>query len=318
MATYQSLYRKAQVIMKESLGAFSRGNVKKGNALWKKANLVFENADRQLYLDRNKDKMLYGENINFGLLYHVFEDNSKRIYGTKKGNAAIAEIARMIMENKVLKAEFDTYMGLDKPFTGEDAKEVISESIKVIPNFTRKQIVTENKKLLRAIRKHRLNEMVDIDDDKVDLYNSIEYLMMHKKSVKNINECIQSEKAIINHLTALNENHSSNEYTTSYNEKYNDMLKEFSSKYGSEMTDAEESLVRKLTKEGADHEKIFNSYKNQVISIIKEKINESNSSSEKEGWSQILEKAERKVFDKGNSIALISDMAETKSKLERM
>lgn len=311
MKTYQTLYKKAKGIMRESLSAFSKGNVKKGNALWKKANLIFENAGKLSELENGKDRKLYGDNLNFGILYDIFEENSKKIYGSKNGNKAIAEIARLIIENKVLKKEFDTYNSLCNGDFGNDSV-AINESVGMIPYIPRKVVISENRKLLSLIRKHKLNEMVDIDGERLSLYDSIESLLINKKSLKNISECREAEKTIKEHLSHREKEEGHNE-----NISYEDVVRGFDEKFGGNVNEAEEKLMKTLTMEGADYESIFNTYKNDVISLIREKI-ENGMDSERDGWKRILEKAERKCFDKENSIALIADMAETKSKIENM
>ena len=76
------------------------------------------------------------------------------------------------------------------------------------------------KDLIKFIQKHNINEMVDISNEELELYESINFVLINNKKLNKVNEFITHKNNIINYV---NKNNKLNECVDIDN-KFNDEI----------------------------------------------------------------------------------------------
>ena len=133
-------------------------------------------------------------------------------------------------------------------------------------------------------------------EDRGKLDEAIEFVCLNKKSPKTLLEYTTSCDVIKNHI---NLHESLRRLAAPSSMDIDKSVNEFNERYGSELTESEQALVKELV-EGTDKEGVFNKYRENCIKKINEKKNVFESagdamSSERMGI--ILEKVTKKKFN---------------------
>lgn len=249
-----------------------------------------------------KNKALYGESRNFGVIYSVIEGNTSNLNENKSKRKAYKDIITAIKENKVLKNQFMVYEALSKTDGIKDPASYVTEAITLIPGMPKKQIVETNTRLIEKIRKYNLYEMVDIPDDKMSLYESIEYLLLNKKNYGNLSEYNNAKSNIVEYITKH-----SVEGDNNVNESYGDKAVELMDKYSNELNEDEINLLKTLS-ECEDKEGYFNDCRESVIRNLTN-VNSTLNGENHTDVNTIIESIKNKKF---NPLTFVSDIAEMK------
>lgn len=303
MENYDELYKKGTTLMSSALDKYEAGNYEAASKDRQLANEAFDELEKISQTEDYKDTMLYGENRNFGIIYNVLESNLKDLYTNKNKQKIIGNIIKLIKENKVLKTEFMAYKNLSE-CKDDNTDKYVQFILKILPNFDKKTLFENNTKLIKLIRENKLNEYVDIDDKKIDLYESIEFILTNKDNINKASDYLKHEKSISDYL---NENKKSekevfdiDEAINSIDEKYNELL----------TNEEKEFIVDNLKLDEQKRNEKFNDYKKSLIKMINEKIETSTDTQEYNGWCGIKNKLSSKTFDNKNFITDIAEMTE--------
>ena len=286
-------YKKGSTLMKSALKKYEEGDYKGGDKDREMANHFFDKKEEMpLTFSEKDDVALYGENKNFGIIYNVFEENVKNIIKGKKNYKAIKEITNFIKNNKVLKEQFDCYTALKDKRVSQDVENYLNEAIDFLPNLNKKLVIKENTKLINLLRKNNLDENIHIDDEQIKLYESIEFFLLNKKNLNNINEYNVNKAVIKEHL----EKKSIDENIENLNQKdYYNEVKSIVEKYNKGLNEDEINLITELSEN--DNKAVFEKYKNQTIEYISEQIKNTQDVNEKIDWNNILTKISIKQFN---------------------
>ena len=247
---------------------------------------------------------MFGENLNFGVIYNIIESNSNKIYENAKQYPKVYKsLINEIKSDKILKGQFDVYNALVNASNVSDAREYVNEAVSSFPHFSKKEICKSNKKLIDIIRKGKLDEFIDIDDDKMKLYESIEFILLAKSKFNKIGEYIKAKNNIVeyvsNHGEIISENIERN---------YDETLKELSEKYDKELNDDEKNLI-KLIEATENKEEFFNDYKKKTIKSLTENL-EKYDGNDKVELENVVEKINRKSYDEKTILTDIAEMIE--------
>lgn len=286
-------YKKGSTLMKSALKKYEEGDYKGGDKDREMANHFFDKKEEMpLTFSEKDDVALYGENKNFGIIYNVFEENVKNIIKGKKNYKAIKEITNFIKNNKVLKEQFDCYTALKDKRVSQDVENYLNEAIDFLPNLNKKLVIKENTKLINLLRKNNLDENIHIDDEQIKLYESIEFFLLNKKNLNNINEYNVNKAVIKEHL----EKKSIDKNIENLNQKdYYNEVKSIVEKYNKGLNEDEINLITELSEN--DNKAVFEKYKNQTIEYISEQIKNTQDVNEKIDWNNILAKISIKQFN---------------------
>ena len=152
--------------------------------------------------EAGKTEMMFGENRNFGIIYNIIESNSNKIYEDAQQYPKVYKaLINEIKTDKVLKQQFDVYNALVNATNVTDPREYVNEAVSSFPRFSKKQLRESNQKLVDIIRKGKLDEYIDIDDDKMDLYESIEFILLSKSKFSKIGEYLNAKNNIVEYVS---------------------------------------------------------------------------------------------------------------------
>lgn len=216
------------------------------------ADKLKEEAEREYSLHKDEEynddntpiDMLYGENKNFGIINTIFEEAAPNLFKTKNGRKAIKEYVNLMKDDKNLAKQYMFYNTIMKNGTLLNSTEFVKESVEFIKNIDKNTLIESNNKLLSLIKKYNINENIDIDDEKIKLFENCEYLILNKKKLSNLSTYLNC----INNIGLYVENHSSKETIneTTKIEDIDKMISEFNRKYSTTLNEEESALVKDI------------------------------------------------------------------------
>lgn len=298
MDEIQELYHKGAVLMKSALEKYGKGDFEGGDTDRKEANKYFDAAERQVNAEGDKRTNLYGESRNFGIIYKVIEENTKGLLEDKKKRDAYSKIIRLIKENDTLKKQFNIYEALKNAENVDYPEIFVNDVINTSCNgLTKKNIIENNEKLLQLISEAKLDELIDIDDDEMDLYESIEYIITNKPKLPDMAK-YSNAKGIV---TEYVKQHSvkSNDGKELTESDYRKKLKDITEKYSNGITESEMELI-KMVESTEDKEALFEAKKTEALDSIRESASEDESK-------DVIQQLSEKTY---NPKTIISDIAE--------
>lgn len=299
---YNDTYNKAMVLMQGALKKFNDGDFKGGEKQRRQANDMFDLAEKEVNMEQSKNSMLYGESRNFGIIYKTFEKNAGKLYKSNEGRKTIAKVVKMIRENKVLKQQFDMYNSLSS--INEAVKDAVGvdtytkKVMELTPHMTRKEIVENNEKLIELMQKCGVDEMVQINDDDFKFFESVEYVMLNKPTIGNMQEYLLNEQVI---EKRLNENVTKTVEKTDINEAFTENIKTMGIKYHYILNDSEKRMLDRITN-SENIENAFNEDKETLIGTLKKMLEESKDNTEKEEWKSIIEHVNSMKYNKDTAV----------------
>jgi len=253
---------KAMKLMAEALKQYEEGKFELAEHSRKTANQMFDSVSNELSTDEGIEKVMYGENRNFGIIYNTIEANTKKLYESKEGKKKIGELVNFIRNNNVLLNEFKVYNAFTNPINVEDAKEYVNEAVSVIKRMPKSVIIENNHKLIEKIKELGLNEAVTITDSENELFEAIEYTIFNAPTVTNINEYANVKKIIVENVELNNEVRPE---AMDLDEMYEKKVNEISEKYNNVLNSDEIRLIEEISSSPEKAEKTFNILKNKPL-----------------------------------------------------
>lgn len=296
-------YRKGSVLMQSALEKYAKGDFEGGNIDRQKANEFYDSAEMQTNAEVEKINSLYGESRNFGVIYRVIEENTKNLYNDREKRKAFKGIIKLLKEDKTLNTQFMVYNALKNPQNVDNVPSYVDEAFNLAKaNLNEKKIRESNDKLLKAVQKANLFEYVDIDDDEMELYENVEYLLLHNVSFQTLNEWSAAKAKVRGYVTNHNLNEAKVDNSTM---AFNTRLREIAEKYADGLTDDEMKLITKIY-ESKDKKSLFEQTKHEAINMLTEYAKTS-PDADRDEVASIVEKINRKPY---NEKTLVSDIAE--------
>ena len=291
--------------MSEALKQYEEGRYDTAEHTRQLANEMFDKISAKMSTEDGRDEMVYGECRNFGMLYKVFESNTKCMYESESGKKSIAKLTRLIKSNPVLLSEFKTYNAYLNPVNVSDAKEYVSEVIKLSEKHSKKELKVNNEIMLNAIRGEGLEENVGFEEDEIELYEAIESTITSTPKIENVNSHINT----LNLLSECVSERNINKNTKTASECLSEAYKAISEKYSEVINEDERKLVEKITTQPDKGELMFNKYRNDILEQISKELFKSEGV-DKEGWKQVKENVENKTFNPKTAVIDIAEMIE--------
>ena len=295
---------KAITLMGEALKQYKDGKYSLAAHSRKAANECFDKIEKELSTDDGAEKYMYGESRNFGLVYHVIEENARNLYETKEGRKTIAKLLSTIKNNDTLIREFRVYDALTRPVDVDDPETYVNEMVNVIDRVPLDEMSKENSKLISKIKTLGLNENIVLDDETVSLCEAIEYAMTNKPSMSNVEEFASVKKTIAENVK---KNRRKSNTGVDLDSMRDEKAEEIANAYEGELNEDEKSLIKDIALSESKALLRFNEVKENLLSILDNKINESEES-DKAGWNDVRETVLNKKFDKTKVLNDIADM----------
>ena len=299
MADFNVNSEKGSVLMQQVLKKYAKGDFQGGDKDSAEANRYYDLASAEINSDAGKMTQLYGESRNFGIIYNVFEQNIENLWDTKEGKKIVKECYNLIKSNKVLNEQFKIYDMFEKAQNVEDVKDFVNEASNIIKTFDKKLVMENNEKLIKFIRNKKLDEYVDIPEETENLYEAIEYLVLHKKTYDNVNDFVKAQNVITEHIIKNQKNNIVENKLTSV--EFEDKIEEAEKEIIENINQEEKTLLdRFLTTKNQNKKEVFENYKRKTLRKIKEMI-ESSEDSDKSQWNKIYENVSSKNFSENMS-----------------
>lgn len=297
---------RGKVLMQRALDHLEKGNIEEFETDRALANKFFD----EMNAEEEEMDALYNESRNFGIIYQVIESNVPTLLETKEGQKALRKIIKTIKGNKILHEQFKAYNNLQPSDKIENVDEYIAESLSLVPKFNKKAVKEANERLIKLIKKYNLDEMVDIDDDKLDLFESIEFVTMNKKSLKNIDDYVNATKMIKESIIKMSVSEAKDFSIEDYAEEINNV----SENIAKDLNSAEIKLLKEVT--NSNSEEYFNECKSKTLSKLDEMISNEKDIETKSRLSNIYEKINNKSYNKKNAIVDIAEMVEMQDAID--
>lgn len=294
MADFKDNSEKGSVLMQQALKKLADGDVEGFEKDRKEANRYFDMFYAEINSEEGKISQLYGESRNFGIMYNVFEQNMDNLIGSEKGKRIIKEGYDLIKNNKILNEQFNIYDMFEKTDNSYNAKDFVNETVSLIKKYNKEEIKRNNEKFIKFMRKNKLDEYVEIPEDVENLYEAIEYVILNKKNIHNVNDFLKAQNTIVEYIERDNKKLNEKiEKTTfeNFNEKLNDKQKEIDEN----INDDEKKLLDMFIDKKTNKREMFENFKRNTLEKIQEAINTSEES-DKESWKQVYENINKKQY----------------------
>lgn len=305
------LYKSAGIkLLTEAISLYENNDLQAAQKKYQEAGKYLGEASRLFETEDGKLSMVYGGNRNFGVIYKVFENNTKELLKNKSSKKQLAKILNTIKENKVLMDEFSVYNAFTNPTDVEDADKYVNESISLIKHYSPETLKENNDKLISVIRECKLDENVMLTDEETELFESIEYLIINKKNFSNLSQYSKIQKILCEHV---NENNFVKGENPDFDELYEEKTDEIVKKHENELNEEEIKLIRDVTTNESKAKKLFAENQARAIELVKKEIDKGEDT---DSWKSILESISKKTFNKDTALTDIAEFIEMKNELE--
>lgn len=312
MSEINNTYDKAFLLMTSALKKYEKGEFDAANKDRELANKYFNEFHSEEIENIDATTALYGESRNFGILFKVLEKNLSESFNCKEiKRKPLIEALKKIKETKLLNEQFKLFNAFSNPVNITNSSEYVNEVLAIAPKLNKKEIKSVNEDLIKFIQKHNINEMVDISNEELELYESINFVLINNKKLNKVNEFITHKNNIINYV---NKNNKLNECVDIDN-KFNDEISLLEQKYNNILNDDEKLFITEMLSNNSK-EDCFNKNKELLISLINEQIKSSNNNN-KEQWETLKQKVNESVFNEENFVVDIAKIIEIQNKLTK-
>ena len=266
------------------------------------------------------------ENINtlgLGKIRNLYESISDIMLESDNGIKIMRKYVKTIKENKDLKKVFSFYDFIDKLNVDTDSRwNYINEGLKCLENIDKHSfkmgvkelgnIVSEGVKTSNITRS-TIEECINSTNN---VYESVDFLILEKPTLKNINERIDAKRVIDSFL----DNKTIIVKESYTNDKTN---KELISEINEELSEINESWMKELIEDitlnnlsNKDNKILFENYKNDCLMIIENIINNNDEIEDKSKMFSLKEKLGVKEYNADSFNNDIINLAELKSTLK--
>ena len=210
----------------------------------------------------------------------IFEGITDKLYESKNGKSLIRKYVKTLKESKDLKNVYRFYNTLKNANGVSNPSLFLQESISLSkPKDSEKCLDELNK--VREIVKECVKE-VSLTSDEIDGFlneykgsvnESIEYIVNNKKTVKNLDEYVQSMSNVVSYIT---ENKTNKNKSVNESKKVSELVGELDRILGEGMEAWESRVVKDIAMSeinGKSKETLFEEYKGKCISSIEDGIN---------------------------------------------
>lgn len=296
-------------LLNEALKCYEQGEYSSAYKAYQKAGSFLTEADNRANTSEGQISLKYGGNRNFGVIYKIFESNTKNLLRDKSSQKKLKKIMSLIRENKVLNDEFNVYNAFTNPTNISNPREYVSEAISLVTRYSKKVIRENNEKLINLFKEYNLNENISVDDNEIELFENIEYLLLHDKDFKNINKYNEIQNKLCEYVS---ENNVMLTESKSIDDLYESKVNEVIDKHEKELNDDEINLIMEVN-DPVKAKKLFNKYKAEVTSLVNEQIEKGK---DVESWNTVLEKINSKVYEQKTALTNIAEFIEIKNEIE--
>ena len=291
--------------------------IKDSNDLIKLKESFNKAFDSQIRAKQIEERVSNLNKLGFGEIKSLFEGISDKLFDAHKD--CVANYIKTIRENKELKTLYVLFENALKPAHVNDASLLVSSMVAISEGIDKKSL-KEGIKRLQAILKEAVvksnitaYEFDALLNENKEINESLSYILTNKKTASNL---FEHTNKVHNVVSYINENMTSDNVVDgkandkSKTELVNDLNEAISCD-----TPWETEAIRDLTLcylSESNSEELFNKYKDDCISLLNEKIEDTDSMEEGIRFSTMKESLSKKEFDKSKLKESILTLAELK------
>lgn len=266
------------------------------------------------------------ENINtlgLGKIRNLYESISDTMLESDNGVKVMRKYVKAIKENKDLKKVFSFYNFIDNLDVDSDSRwTYITEGLKYLDGIDKRNykkgvkelgnIVTEGVKISNISR----NIIEECINNTNNVYESVDFLVLEKPTLKNINEQVNAKNNILSFLDnktiVVRESCESNKTNKELINEINEEMSEINESWMKELI--EDITLNNLSNNG--NKVLFENYKNDCLMIIENIVNSDNDVEDKSKMYALKEKLGNKEYNAETFNNDIINLAELKSTLK--
>lgn len=266
------------------------------------------------------------ENINtlgLGKIRNLYENISDTMLESDNGVKVMRKYVKTIKENKDLKKVFSFYNFIDNLDVDSDSRwTYITEGLKYLDGIDKRNykkgvkelgnVVSEGVKISNISR----NIIEECINNTNNVYESVDFLVLEKPTLKNINEQVNAKNNILNFLDnktiVVRESCESNKTNKELINEINEEMSEINEYWMKELI--EDITLNNLSNNG--DKVLFENYKNDCLMIIENIVNSENDVEDKSKMYSLREKLGNKEYNAETFNNDIINLAELKSTLK--
>lgn len=298
MADFNEYSEKGSTLMQQALKKLAEGDIEAFEKDRKEANRYFDMFYKSVSSEEGKVNMMneqmYGKTRNFGMIYNVFEQNIDALYQDENKKKILKEAYKLIKNNKLLNEQFKIYDMFEKTKDVENAKDFVNEASGLIRHYNKEQIKENNEKLIKLIRDNKLNEFVEIPEETENLYEAIEYVILNKKTLDNVNDFLKAQNVIVEHIEKNKETVNESKNMLSF-DGFKKELTNQEEQIQENINEDEKRFLDMFTNPKTNKKFVFENYKSETLKKIKG-VMQNSEESDKEAWNKVYESVSSKNY----------------------
>jgi hypothetical protein len=211
---------------------------------------------------------------NFGRIKNTFNDLLAEgiIKKDDQSKKLFKKYIRTIRESEILKTQFLIYNNIENKCDDDfsSATIFVSENIKLMEKYPKSAILNENKKLIDLIKDDNWNGVYGLSD----LHESINNLILSKKSAKNIDKITENIKSVAKFIVSNQPMVIHEDVDLPISVLTNVMVNKYNSKY-SDINESDKEILKKIIHSNMDEKKsLYADVVNECIVMVDSLIND--------------------------------------------
>ena len=255
---------------------------------------------------------------NFGKIKNVFNNLFVESLGKKdaSGKKLFKKYMKTIKESEILKTQFLIYSNIETRVDEDimSANLFISENIKLLEKYSKKDILKENNKLISFLDKSK--NKLDISYIGEDLHESLSNLIFINRTPKNISKITEEIKNVSKYISTNKEKEINTSIELPVSFLTNLMVEKYNEKYDT-LDEFDKNVLRVLMSPDLEKQKVMHcEIVNECIGLVEGLIENANGEYKEKLLKVKAKLDEKEDINKENLIEKISKLVELKNNLK--
>ena len=274
-------------------------------------NEMFENVSERLAYQEDLEGL---GNLSVGNLNGLMSGMLEKLYESKEGRDIIRKYTKVIDESVDLERAFKVGFAVSQKPGVSDKDVYLNEALKLGEGIDRKNFSKEKAKLVAVVKEaceatKQTHGMLSEAFASADpLYDSVEYVLTHKKSARNLNEYVEQVTVIKRRLNE-EETVDENEFSGKDPKELMEELNKLASNSPEWLSDLIMEFVSNRLSAGSV-EKLFEDRKDRCIKILDEAVESAETVEQKSQFDTMRKQLQERKFVEATSYDDLANLAE--------
>lgn len=257
--------------------------------------------------DEGRDRMMYGDGMNFGKMYRMFESSAGSMLKSEEGRRGFSAVVEKISRDKVLRDQFRLYDAVCGGRQAQDPDAYVNEVVAMAERHSGSEVRKSNRELLEMLRRAGAAEDVYVPGSLEAVFESLGFVATNERTMDNIEEYASAKKILAEHVR---DNARPAQEDVDIAGEYEKAKARILSEYDGKLTECEAAIISSVTdRESA--RKLFESTKGEVLEIVDRTI-AGCGDDEKSKWESVRESVAEKEFSETTYLSDIAKMFKVK------